>query len=114
MAHDSGPGASMLLRFRHKRRHPARMIDMTMGVDRGVKAVRRKLPHHCDRLVLIEESAGIDQNQTFFGFDRDNVGEPSVEHNPGRDFLEFAGGYQRMLGSDSQVSVPELLGLFPD
>jgi hypothetical protein len=114
MADDSRPGAAMVLRFRHKRRHATGVIDVAMGVYRGMEAVGSKLSHHRDGLGLIEKSTRINQNETLFGLDRDNVGEPSVKHNPGRHFLEFTGRYQRMLGSDGQVAVPEFLGLLSD
>src|SRR5882757_7738168 len=90
------PRDLVLLRVGHNRRHPARMIHVPMRINRRVHPIRRKLPNQLHGRVLIEVSAGIDQDESFASLASRNIGEPPVEHHPVGHFLIFTSRSKRM------------------
>src|SRR5713226_338058 len=111
MPHDPRPRDFVLLRVGHNRRHPARVIDMPMRINRGVHPIRRELPNQLHRSVLVEISAGIDQHQTFAGLARRNIREPPIEHHPVGDLLILTSGHKRMELARSNRPSEHLLSL---
>ena len=96
MAHDARPRDLVLLRIRDNRRHPARVIDVPMRVDRSVHPLRRELPNQLDGRVLVEVAAGVDQHQSLARLGCGHVRKPAVEHHAVGNFLVLAGRQQRM------------------
>src|SRR6266446_7404455 len=114
MADDAGTRNVTLPRLLDEGRHPARMVDVTVRVNRSIYAIGRELAHECYRLRLAVIDAGVDEDQAFLRPDGGEIRQPSVEHDAGGDFLEIPGRDQRMLRQDGQLAVPEFLGLFSD
>src|SRR6185437_9672766 len=105
MADDARPRTAMLLRLGGERRHPSRMIDVTVGVDGGVDALGRPSAHHRNRLGLVVMPAGVDQHQAVLSLDRGEIRKPSPEHHARGDFLRLAGRGQRMTLADRKLAV---------
>src|SRR6266851_252948 len=114
MADDPGTRHVTLLRLLDEGRHPARMVDVAVRVDRGIDAVGREPAHECYRLRLAVIDAGVDEDQAFLRPDGGEIRQPSVEHYAGSNFLEIPGRDQRMLRHDGQLAAPEFLSLFSD
>ena len=112
MADDARARTAILLRLGGERRHSACVIDVAVGINCGVDAVRRPSTHHRNRLGLIVMSASIDQHQALLGFDRSHVREPSPEHHACGDLLRLARRGQRMALADRKLAALEFLRLF--
>src|SRR5260370_34660053 len=104
----------VVLRLLDEGRHPARMVDVAVRVDRGIDAVGREPARECYRLRLAVIDAGVDEHQAFLRPEGGEIRQPSVEHDAGRNFLEIPGRDQRMLRQDGQLAAPEFLSLFSD
>ena len=88
------------------------MVDVAVGVNRGVDAVGRQSAHHRNRFGLVVMAAGIDQDQAVLGFDRGQIREPSPEHHAPSDFLRLAGRDQRMAFADRKLAAQKFFRLF--
>src|SRR5712692_9903207 len=114
MADDARTRNVTLLRLLDKGRRPARMVDVTVRIDRGIDAVGREPAHEFHRLCLVVIDAGVDEDQAFLRPDGSEIREPPVEHDAGRNFLEIPGRDRRMIRHYGQLAVPEFLSLFSD
>jgi enoyl-CoA hydratase len=107
MADDPRPRLAIVLRLSDESRHSTSVIDVAMSIDRSVDTIRSKPAHHRNRLVLIEEGAGINQHQALISPNRDNIREPSKKHHACGDFLELASRGQRMMSSYANLTTPK-------
>ena len=65
MPYHSRPRDPILSRFLDNRRHSAGVVDVAMGINRGVHPLARVAPDDFECGALIEVGAGVDQHEAF-------------------------------------------------
>ncbi len=76
-------------------------IDDRVDPGRGVAADQGQ------GLILVEVAAGVDQHQAFVGLADREVAQPSAKRHLGGNFLDLAGGGERMLVAGREFAAPQ-------